>query len=119
MDFSFLASANSITKQLLTQSTLDRISADSKVLDDSARRKFGEEFEQAYDSMMATKAVSGNMKQSYEAAHQDDFREHASRLSYSINNHVIDMLSLKLSDDMNNQINIAMENATKDFTQSL
>jgi hypothetical protein len=83
----------------------------SPAIDDELKRKFGEAFEEAYDSMIATKAVNNSMRQSYEAAHQDDFRMHASRLGYSIDNRVIEMLNVQLTDDMDSRVSFAMNSA--------
>lgn len=111
MDFNFLAAANGITSKYLNQDSSFRAIGNAVGLDDSARKQFGEEFEQAYDSMMATRAVNATMRQSYSMAHQDDFKMHADRLGYSIDNRVIDMLHLQLSDDMNEKVNSAINNA--------
>ena len=111
MDFNFLAAANGITSKYLNQDASLRAVRDSAGLEDSAKKQFGEEFEQAYDSMMATRAVNTAMRQSYSATHQDDFKAHADRLGYSIDNRVIDMLHLQLSDEMNQKVNTAINNA--------
>lgn len=119
MDLGFLASANSITNKYFSQNVSTQQNAEGMAIDGDTRKKFGDEFEKAYDSMVSTKILSTNMRQSYEAAHQDSFREHASRLSYSIDNRVIDMLQLQLSDEMNSRVNIAMENAARNLTDSI
>ena len=114
MDFNFLASANRITSTYLNQNAVDKVSS-SPILDDDLKKKFGEAFEEAYDSMIATKAVSNSMRQSYEITHKDDFREHANRLGYSIDNRVIDMLHLQLSDDMTSKVNSAINSTIQDM----
>ncbi len=111
MDFSFLAAANGITSTYLNQNSVTNSVSELNGLDDEAKKKFGAEFAEAYDSMMAAKALNANMRQSYENVHQDDFKVHADRLGYSIDNRVIDMLHLQLSDDMNARVNTAMNNA--------
>ncbi len=110
MDFSFLAAANGITSTYLNQNVTPSVS-ELNGLDEETRKKFGAEFAEAYDSMVAAKALNANMRQSYSNKHQDDFKVHADRLGYSIDNRVIDMLHLQLSDDMNSKINDAMNNA--------
>ena len=114
MDFNFLASANRITSTYLNQDSIEK-TASTAVLDDDLKKKFGEAFEEAYDSMIATKAVSNTMRQSYEATHKDDFRIHASRLGYSIDNRVIDMLHVQLSDDMTARVNTAINSTINDM----
>ncbi len=111
MDFNFLAAANSITNKYFGQESVSKSASELSALDDETRKKFGEEFAQAYDSMMATKMVNDNMRSSYDAMHQDDFQKHANRLGYSIDNRVIDMLGIRLSDDMNEKVAAAMDNA--------
>lgn len=111
MDFSFLAAANGITSTYLNQNSVASSVSELNGLDEETRKKFGAEFAEAYDSMLATKALNASMRQSYNNTHQDDFRIHADRLGYSIDNRVIDMLHLQLSDDMNSKINDAMNNA--------
>ena len=110
MDFGFLAAVNSITNTYLNQSAVSQI-ADAASLDEEAKRKFGADFAAAYDSLLATKMMDENMRQSYEASHKDNLYSHASRLGYSIDNRVIDMLNIKLSDDMTTKVNSAMDNA--------
>ena len=109
MDFQFLAAANSITNTYLNQSASSAISAAS--LDEESKKKFGEEFAQAYDSLNATKALGENMRNSYENTH----KEHASRLGYSIDNRVVDMLNVKLSDEMSAKVNSALNNAIENL----
>ncbi len=111
MDFSFLAAANGITSKYLNQDAALRTVEGVAKLDDTTKKQFGEAFEQAYDSLMATRTLSDNMRQSYSATHQDDFKVHADRLGYSIDNRVIDMLHLQLSDEMNAKVNSAINNA--------
>ncbi len=115
MDFSFLAAANGITSTYLDPNLAASSVSNLSGLDEETRKRFGAEFSEAYDSMLATKTLNANMRQSYDFAHQDDLRIHASRLGYSINNRVIDMLHLQLTDDMNTKVNNAMENAIKNL----
>ncbi len=110
MDIKFLAAANGITNAYFNQEATSKVAA-SAGLDDETKKSFGKEFEQAYDSLTATKMLSANLRESYEAMHQDDYKEHASRLGYSIDNRVIDMLNVKLTDDMNSQVHSAINNA--------
>lgn len=119
MDFGFLASANSITSKYLSQNIAEKSVSQINTLDDDTKRKFGEAFEAAYDSLTATKALSENMRTSYENSHQDSLREHATRLGYSIDNRIIDMLHLQLSDDMTSKVNSAMNSALDDLGQNL
>ena len=111
MDFNFLASANRITSTYLNKEPVEKALQNSSAIDEELKKKFGEAFSEAYDSMIATKAVSNSMRQSYEATHQDDFRQHASRLGYSIDNRVIEMLNVQLTDDMDSRVSTAMNNA--------
>lgn len=111
MDFNFLSAANSITNKYFGQEQALKGASGVDSLSEEAKKKFGEEFGQAYDSMMASRMVNSTMRQSYEMTHQDDFRTHANRLGYSIDNRVIDMLGLQLSDEMNEKVNAAMNNA--------
>ena len=111
MDFNFLASANRITSTYLNKEPIEKTVQSSSAIDDELKKKFGAAFEEAYDSMLATKAVNSSMRQSYEATHQDDFRIHASRLGYSIDNRVIEMLNVQLTDDMDSKVSTAMNNA--------
>ena len=119
MDLGFLASANSITSKYLSQNVTEKSVSQINNLDEETKSKFGEAFEAAYDSLTATKALSENMRSSYENTHQDSLREHATRLGYSIDNRVIDMLHLKLSDDMNSKVNSAMNVAMDELDNSL
>ncbi len=112
MDFNFLATANGITSKYLNQNVASQSVKELTALDEETKKKFGEAFEQAYDSMVATKALGESMKSSYEAAHQDDFRFHANRLGYSIDNRVIDMLNVQLSDEMSAKVQNAINNAS-------
>ncbi len=115
MDFNFLAAARGITSTYLHQHSVANSVSDLNGLDEETRKKFGAEFAEAYDSMVAAKVLNANMRQSYENTHQDDLMIHASRLGYSIDNRVIDMLNLQLSDDMNAKVNEAMNNAMKNL----
>ena len=51
------------------------------------------------------------MRHSYEVTHSDDLKFHANRLGYSIDNRVIDMLHVQISDDMTEKVSSAMNNA--------
>ena len=115
MDFGFLASANSITSKYLNQMSAEKALSQVQSIDDETRKKFGKEFEEAYDSMMATRALNENMRSNYEFNHQDTLKDHATRLGYSIDNRVIDMLHIQLSDDMNEKVSSAMNNAIKEL----
>lgn len=115
MDFGFLAAANSITNTYLNQNSSSSAVAKVGVLDDETKKKFGEQFAEAYDSMLATRMLNENMRQSYDAAHSDDLKFHANRLGYSIDNRVIDMLQIQLSDDMTDKVNNAMNNALENM----
>ena len=110
MDFNFLAAANGITSKYLNQIPTHN-NAISSLAGNDMKGKFGEDFDNAYDSLQATKMLNENMCQSYSSAHQDDFKYHADRLGYSIDNRVIDMLHLELTFKMDSQINTAMNNA--------
>lgn len=118
MDFSFLAAAHGITSTYLNNSSANSISALSNV-EEEAKKQFGKEFAEAYDSMMATRMLDSSMRQSYSAAHQDDLWEHQSRLGFSIDNRVIDMLGIQLSDEMNEKVNTAMENAMNSMMNNM
>ena len=111
MDFNFLASANGITSKYLNQEAASKSVKELNGLDEETKRKFGEAFEQAYDSMVATKALSDSMKSSYDMTHGDDLRFHANRLGYSIDNRVIDMLNIQLSDEMTAKVHNAINSA--------
>ena len=115
MDINFLTAANGITNAYLNHDAATKAVSQASGLDDEAKKSFGAEFEQAYDSMMATKMLSSNLRESYDATHSADFREHANRLGYSIDNRIIDMLHLELSDSMNSKVNEAMNNAIKNL----
>ena len=115
MDFGLLAAANSITNTYLNQNSVTNAVSEIGGLDEDAKKKFGEQFAEAYDSMVATKMLSENMRHSYDMMHQDDLKFHANRLGYSIDNRVIDMLSVQLSDDMNAKVNSAMSNALENI----
>ena len=111
MDFGFLAAANSITNTYLNQNPAGSAVSGLGALDEETKKKFGEQFAEAYDSMIATKMLSENMRHSYDATHSDDLKFHANRLGYSIDNRVIDMLNVQLSDDMTQKVSNAMNNA--------
>lgn len=111
MDFNFLATANGITSKYLNQEATSKSVKELNGLDEETKRKFGEAFEQAYDSMVATKALSDSMKSSYDMTHGDDFRFHANRLGYSIDNRIIDMLNIQLSDEMTAKVHNAINSA--------
>ncbi|WP_029230685.1 hypothetical protein [Butyrivibrio sp. VCB2006] len=119
MDFGFLASANSITNKYLNQLSSEKALSQVQSIDDDTKKKFGKEFEEAYDSMMATRALNESMRSSYEFNHQDSLKDHATRLGYSIDNRVIDMLHIQLSDDMNAKVNSAMNSAIKELGESM
>lgn len=110
MDFGFLAAANQITGKYLDKSKSFSAVTD---IDEATKEKFGKEFREAYDSLTVTKLLSENMQQSYDATHNDNYREHAQRLGYSIDNRVIDMLHLQMSDDMSVKVNRAINNAVE------
>ena len=116
MDFGFLAAANSITNKYLSQEVSDKMSTSLNGIDSENKKKFGEEFEAAYDSLTATRALNLAMRQGHDHSMEDSFMEHASRLGYSIDNRVIDMLHLQLSDEMNNKVNNAMDYAMGNLT---
>ena len=111
MDFGFLASTNSITSKYLSQNIAEKSVSQINNIDEDTKKRFGEAFEAAYDSLTATRTLSDNMRAGYEASHQGSLREHQTRLGYSIDNRVIDMLHIQLSDDMNAKVNAAMNNA--------
>lgn len=111
MDFGFLAAADSITNTYLNQNSASSAVSAIGALDDEIKKKFGEQFAEAYDSMIATKMLSENMRHSYEVTHSDDLKFHANRLGYSIDNRVIDMLHVQISDDMTEKVSSAMNNA--------
>ena len=111
MDINFLSAANGITSAYFNHDNTLKAVSQANSLDEETKKSFGAEFEQAYDSMMATKMLSSNLRESYDAMHVDDFKEHANRLGYSIDNRIIDMLHLQLTDDMNSKVSQAMNNA--------
>ena len=115
MDINFLSAANGITSAYLNHDNALKAVSESKGLDEETKKSFGAEFEQAYDSMMATKMLSSNLRESYDAMHVDDFKEHATRLGYSIDNRVIDMLHLELTDAMNKKVNTAINNTLQNM----
>lgn len=108
MDFGFLMAANSITSKYLDQNTIGNNPVNN--LSDEEKKEFGQRFEEAYDSLLATKMLSENMAKSYQNKQDNDFYQHASRLGYSIDNRVIDMLHVQLSDNMANKVNEAIKN---------
>lgn len=110
MTSGFLTSANNIADAYLKQTATDSIAATAS-LDEATKKKFGKEFEEAYDSLVATRMLNESLRQSYEASQNTSVDEHASRLGFSIDNRVIDMLHLQLTDYMNNKVNTAIENA--------
>jgi hypothetical protein len=111
MDFNFLAAANGITSKYLNQLSPASASVSALTAGEDAKGKFGEEFDKAYDSLQATRALDATMRQSYASTHQDDFKQAADRLGYSIDNRVIDMLHLEITSKMDAQVNEAMNNA--------
>ena len=115
MDFNFLAAANGITTKYLNQNSVINSVVTNSALDNETKNKFGKEFSDAYDSLTATKMLSANLRQSYETLHEVDFREHASRLGYNIDNRIIDMLHLQLSDEMNQRITTALDYAINEL----
>lgn len=104
MDFNFLASVDSITNKYLNQTAISSLSEEDK-------KKFGADFAEVYESMTSMKLLSANLRSNYEHAHSDDLSEHASRLGYSIDNRVINMLHVQLTDEMNTKVKSAMDNA--------
>ncbi|MBO4457619.1 MAG: hypothetical protein J5802_07860 [Butyrivibrio sp.] len=106
MDFNFLASVDSITNKYLNKTMTSTLSEEDK-------KKLGADFSEVYESMTSMKLLSANLRSSYENAHSDDLSEHASRLGYSIDNRVINMLNVKLSDEMDTKVRNAMDNAAK------
>ncbi|MBQ4219904.1 MAG: hypothetical protein II666_10175 [Butyrivibrio sp.] len=110
MDFNFLASVDSITNKYLNQTAISSLSEEDK-------KKFGADFAEVYESMTSMKLLSANLRTSYENTHSDDLNEHASRLGYSIDNRVINMLHVQISDDMNTKVKSAMDNAAESLLQ--
>ena len=111
MDFNFLASVDSITNKYLNQTAISSLSEEDK-------KKFGADFAEVYESMTSMKLLSANLRTSYENTHNnDDLSEHASRLGYSIDNRVINMLHVQISDDMNTKVKSAMDNAAESLLQ--
>lgn len=119
MDFGFLASANSITSKYLSQNITEKSVSQINSIDEDTKKRFGEAFEAAYDSLTSTRALNETMRSSYDHMHQDSLKEHQTRLGYSIDNRVIDMLHIQLSDDMNNKVNSAMNVALDELNSSL
>ena len=64
MDFGFLASANSITNKYLNQLSSEKALSQVQSLDDETKKKFGKEFEEAYDSMMGVEFYSNGASRS-------------------------------------------------------
>ncbi len=117
MDFGFLATANSITGKYFEQTAAGRSSVTP--INEEARKQFGKEIENAQKSMEATKALDEDMHQNFAASHNDPVKEHAARLGFSIDNRVIDMLNVQLSDDMHSRIRFAMNNAMEDLADAM
>jgi hypothetical protein len=117
MDFGFLATANSITGKYFEQTAAGRSSVTA--INEDAKKQFEKEIENAQKSMEATKALDENMLQNHKASHNDPIKEHAARLGFSIDNRVIDMLNVQLSDDMHSRIRFAMNNAMEDLADAM
>ena len=107
MDFNFLASVDSITNKYFNKTGM------SAALSDEDKKKLGADFSEVYESMTSMKLLSANLRSSYENTHSDDLSEHASRLGYSIDNRVINMLHVQLTDEMDSKVRAAMDNAAK------
>ena len=118
MDFNFLASMDRITNAYLNQNASNRIDSESIGISDEAKKSFGAEFSEAYDSLQATRMLNDSLRDSYDFNHKDDLRQHAQRLGYSIDNRIIDMLNIKLSDDMNMKVNSSLNNAMNELLQN-
>ena len=107
INYDFLSSVDRITSSYLN----NNLSANSGDLDADIKQQFGAKFEEAYDSLQAMKMLNSTMHNDYSYPNKDSLREHASRLGYSIDNRVIDMLRLSVSDEMNLKVSSAIHNA--------
>lgn len=110
MDYNFLSSVDRITSTYLNAKPMSDI-ADNLGSGDELKKQFGEKFAEAYDSLQAMKMLNATVHQENALTQKDSLREHASRLGYSIDNRVIDMLRISISDDMNLKVNNAMHSA--------
>ena len=117
MDFGFLASANSITGKYFEQTAAGRSSVAE--INKDAERQFSRDLEQANKPAVNDASENDGARQNYSPFHEDPIKEHAARLGFSIDNRVIDMLNVQLSDDMNNRINFAMNNAMESYAASM
>ena len=117
MDFGFLATANSITGKYFEQTAAGRSSVSE--LNKDAQRQFSRELEEANKPAVNQVAANDPINREHSAFREDPIKEHAARLGFSIDNRVIDMLNVQLSDDMNRRISFAMNNAMDSFTTSM
>ncbi|RKM56089.1 MULTISPECIES: hypothetical protein [unclassified Butyrivibrio] len=107
MDYNFLSSVDRITSTYLNNDPLSKASD----LGDDIKAKLGPEFTEVYDSLKAIKMLNSTVHQDNSISQKDSLREHASRLGYSIDNRVIDMLRISISDEMNIKVNDAVQSA--------
>jgi hypothetical protein len=117
MDFGFLATANSITGKYFEQTAAGRSSVTE--INKDAERQFSRELEVANKPAVNAVSENDNMHKDYSPFHEDPIKEHAARLGFSIDNRVIDMLNVQLSDDMNRRISFAMNNAMDSYAASM
>ena len=110
MDYNFLSSVARITNTYLTEKPMSEIS-EKLNSDEELKKQFGEKFAEAYDSLQAMKMLNSAVHQENAFSQKDSLHEHASRLGYSIDNRVIDMLRISISDEMNLKVSNAMHNA--------
>ncbi|RKM53971.1 hypothetical protein D6853_14570 [Butyrivibrio sp. X503] len=111
MDYNFLSSVDRITSAYLK----DNLSSNNNLLDDETKAKFGSDFTEVYDSLQTMKMLNSAMHPGNSVSGKDSLREHASRLGYSIDNRVIDMLRITISDEMNLKVNSAVHSAASEL----
>ena len=111
MDYNFLSSVDRITSTYLNNDPLST----SSDLGDDIKTKFGPEFAEVYDSLQAMKMLNSSVHHENAISRKDSLREHASRLGYSIDNRVIDMLRISISDEMNVKVNNAVHSAANEL----
>ncbi|WP_026528539.1 hypothetical protein [Butyrivibrio sp. VCD2006] len=81
---------------------------------DKAKKSFGKEFSDVYDSMQAMRVLDDTMRQSYEINHRNDDkksgRDSHSALTFSKgSSRIMDMLTAEISSEMDDKVAKAMK----------
>ena len=116
MSYDFSASMSKLTDLYMSSEIVGKKDLKDYTTVEEAKEKFGDAFAKAYDSLTVMRALDSTMRTNYENNHKDDLEERSQGMMFSKGgNKIIDMLDTKLTDDMQEKVNIAMESALDDM----